>query len=142
MQKLIETDRQELYKFGKTILMGGPVLGTLALGLWYWKGIGHALHASYVLYSLASYALLTTFIRPILLFPVYVLMTAIGNTVQWIMSTIVLGFVFLFMMTPVALFFRLTGRDRLKLRHEPTASSYWEAKPPPKGSIERYEKQF
>jgi hypothetical protein len=43
----------------------------------------------------------------------------------WVMSRIVLGLVFFGVVTPLALMFRLMGRDALELRRQPATASYW-----------------
>ena len=44
------------------------------------------------------------------------------------------GILFLLVMTPLGLFFRLIGRDALKLRIERDRASYWEPKAQPAGA--------
>ena len=58
--------------------------------------------------------------------------------IGWTVSKIVLGAVFLLVFTPVALVFRLTGRDALQLRRG-SGRSYWTGKPAP--SVESYFRQ-
>ena len=53
----------------------------------------------------------------------------------------VLYFLFFFMLTPVGLFFRLTGKDPLHRRFDPEASSYW-TDPRPRRGKESYFRQF
>lgn len=43
-----------------------------------------------------------------------------------VVNPIVLGFLFVFLITPLALVMRLTGRDPLRLRRMPGASTYWQ----------------
>jgi hypothetical protein len=45
------------------------------------------------------------------------------------------------MLTPVALFFRLTGRDPLRRQLDPSAPSYWTAKEQPQ-DMRRYLRQY
>lgn len=42
------------------------------------------------------------------------------------MGTILLTLFFIFIMTPMGLVLRLTGNDLLKLKMDPTSSSYWQ----------------
>ena len=48
--------------------------------------------------------------------------------IGWTVSRIVLGIVFFVVVTPIALVFRLMGRDVLR-RRRPEAASYWREKP-------------
>ena len=47
--------------------------------------------------------------------------------IGWTVSRVVLGFVFFLIVTPIALIFRLMGRDILR-RRRPAVSSYWSEK--------------
>ena len=58
-----------------------------------------------------------------------------------IMSTLALALIFFFVFTPVSLFFKITGRDELKLKLDPKAPSYW-VTPPAKAKAERYFRQY
>jgi hypothetical protein len=53
---------------------------------------------------------------------------------------LLLAFYFL-LLTPLGLVARLTGRDRLALRRDPSRASYWEPRPPRPG-VPRYFRQF
>ena len=142
MQKIFQTDRAELQKFGKTLLIMGPIVGAAAIGFGLWRGHAFPRYAGGVLFALALYSALTTFTLPILLFPVYVVFTTVGNIVQWIISTIVLSFVYYVMLSPIALLFRVMRRDRLKIRLGEAAKSYWEIKKSASDDPSRYEKQY
>jgi hypothetical protein len=141
MNRIIETDPKELKKFAKTMMMGAPVLGTVALTFGLWKEITHLQVIAYIFYGMSINALLAFLVAPILIFPIYVVLTTVGNTVQYLLTLIVLGFVYFVMVTPVAIFFRLSKRDRLKIVLDPPAESYWEPREPVPAELERYEKQ-
>ena len=72
--------------------------------------------------------------------PVYQGWMVIAFPIGWTVSKLVLGAMLYLMFTPVALVFRLIGRDALKLRRRDSAS-YWEPKPGAK-SGEEYLRQF
>jgi len=61
--------------------------------------------------------------------PVFIGWMALVYPIGWTVSRIALGIVFYGLFTPVALFFRVTGRDELRLRPLPQASTYWQTKP-------------
>jgi len=66
---------------------------------------------------------------PKLIKPIYVgWMTAV-YPIGWVMSHVMLGIVFFLIVTPMAILFRVLGRDALGLRAKPKAASYWVAKP-------------
>ena len=81
-----------------------------------------------------------------LLKPAAVRWIFIGATVAvfpigWAVTQTVLAVMFYLVLTPLAVLFRLRGRDELRLRGKPEESSLWiERKDPPKP--ERYLKQY
>jgi hypothetical protein len=71
----------------------------------------------------------------------FVAASVIAFPIGWVVTQLVLALMFFLVLTPVALFFRLRGRDALQLRHQPGKTSFWVARgqePPP----EKYLKQF
>ena len=72
--------------------------------------------------------------------PVYQGWMVVAFPIGWTVSKVVLGAMLYLVFTPLALFFRLTGRDALKLKKR-TAASYWEKKAPAKTGAE-YLRQF
>jgi hypothetical protein len=66
---------------------------------------------------------------PRLVRPVYVAAMVAAFPVGWVVSTIVASAIFLLVFTPVALAFRLIGRDALRLRRQPELATYWVEKP-------------
>jgi hypothetical protein len=47
----------------------------------------------------------------------------------WIVSLVVLAIIFYGLITPLALLFRLLGRDALGRQHRPEQDTYWQEKP-------------
>ncbi|HEV3383866.1 MAG TPA: SxtJ family membrane protein [Gemmata sp.] len=60
---------------------------------------------------------------------VFVASIVVTFPIGWLISRIMLGFVFYCLFTPLGLFFRLTGRDALGRRLNKDSASYWSAKP-------------
>jgi hypothetical protein len=79
--------------------------------------------------------------RPSLVRPVFVALTVATFPVGWVLARVVLAVVFYGLFTPLALVFRLAGRDALALRRPSDRASYWEPKPPPAGA-RSYLRQF
>lgn len=68
----------------------------------------------------------TACFAPMALAPVYRVWMTFGHYAGWINTRIILGIAFLLLFTPIALFFRLTGRDALQRRsHDDGRTSYW-----------------
>ena len=110
---------KELIKFGATFLGGMAVIGLLyyfvldnqplAKGLWIAGGA----------------VFLLSFIRPIARI-LYILWMGLGITMGLVTSPIILALVFLVLITPVGLVFKLIQRDTMKRKMDKGASTYWE----------------
>jgi len=73
--------------------------------------------------------------------PIYVGLSVVAFPIGLVVAYIILGALFFLLITPVGLFFKLTGRDALKRSFEPDAASYWEPIRQAR-SQESYFKQF
>ena len=65
-----------------------------------------------------------------------------GLVLHSIVSPIVLGVIFLGLLTPVALLMRLFGRDALTLGFDPALPSYWKERGRPLIEPESFPRQF
>jgi hypothetical protein len=72
--------------------------------------------------------------------PVFTGWMILAFPIGWTISRLVLLLMFFGMFTPFAMFFRLVGRDVLRLRRGP-AKTYWTPKPGPKTGAE-YLRQY
>jgi hypothetical protein len=70
-------------------------------------------------------------IYPRILMPLNSAWLALGKILHRVVSPIVLGFVYVIAVVPTGLFLRLTGRDPLRLKLEPDATTYWQQRDPP-----------
>jgi|ERR1043166_7595630 hypothetical protein len=61
--------------------------------------------------------------------------------IGWLVSQVMLLVMFYFLLTPVALFFRIIGRDALRRKAAAGESSYWRVKESPQ-SIRNYFRQY
>jgi hypothetical protein len=73
--------------------------------------------------------------------PLYVGMSRAAYPIGWLVSQVVLLVVFLFVVTPVALLLRLSGRDPMQRRFDSSAQSYWVPRRP-SDDVRRYFQQF
>ena len=73
--------------------------------------------------------------------PIFVGWTVLAFPIGWIVSNVILAALYFGLFTPVALVFRLTGRDALQLRRRTSTPSYWAKKPTPTDK-RRYFRQF
>jgi hypothetical protein len=72
--------------------------------------------------------------------PVFALLTAVTLPIGWVMSRVILAVLFYGVFTPVAIFFRLIGRDILGRRPAPNCTTYWTPKPAP-SDVQSYFRQ-
>ena len=148
MSKLVELnlqpDARTLRQFGWIALVG--FLGVAALA-WFEKlifafGLGEA--RTVVAGTIAGLGLLAAFfsvVYPKANLPIYLGLTVIAFPIGFVVSYVIMGTLFYVLITPVALFFRLIGRDPLHRRFEPEAESYWVTVPEQRPN-ESYFKQF
>ena len=80
-------------------------------------------------------------VSPKLVRPVYVGLMIIGFPIGWVMSHLVMVLFYFGIITPVALLFRLFGRDMLYRRWDRQRESYW-TEHPRHDNVERYFRQF
>jgi hypothetical protein len=79
--------------------------------------------------------------RPALIRPIFVGWMVLAFPIGWAVSLVLLALVYYGLFTPVALAFRLSGRDALGLRPGPDRESYWEPRAEP-ADVRRYFRQF
>ncbi len=80
-------------------------------------------------------------ISPALIRPVYIGLVLMGFPIGWVVSHLVMMIFFFGVVTPIALIFRLAGRDLMHRRLDPTAKSYW-TEHLGSDTVERYFRQF
>ena len=65
-----------------------------------------------------------------LLTPIDKVVQGLSYGIMWALSRAVLVLVYYLMITPLGLWFRLTGRDRLNLKKKGNPKSFWKKRPP------------
>ena len=93
------------------------------------------------LLGVAAVVALVGLIQPRLTRPIYIGWVSAAFPVGWLVSHLLLAAVYYSVITPLALLLRLAGRDKLKLRFDREAKTYWTSRPPPPSS-DRYFRQF
>ena len=84
---------------------------------------------------------LITITAPNLLTPFNKSWMRLGYVMGLVVSPLVLGVIFFFLITPVALVTRLFGRDELRLK-KTKLNSYWIERDPPGPAGDSFDKQF
>lgn len=83
-----------------------------------------------------------TLVAPRVLHPLNVLWMRFGLLLGKIVSPIVLGVLFFGAVLPMALVLRALGKDLLRLKRAPEATSYWILRTPPGPAPESLKQQF
>jgi Saxitoxin biosynthesis operon protein SxtJ len=128
-------DRKTLGEFAEA---GMFVLGMVAAPLAYFKGQPGFAAAFWVL---AVILRIVGLARPLSLKPVFLGLTLATWPIGWVVSRVALGVLYFAVFTPIALIFRLMGRDVLKRSFDPKAKTYWEPYRPNRG-VDRYLRPF
>lgn len=106
-----------------------------------WPMLYHEPARRWALVISAVFALVTL-LRPALLHPANRLWTRFGLLLGKLTNPIVTGLLFFLVVTPIGLLLRLAGKDLLRLRRDPDASSYWIERRPPGPPPESMPQQF
>jgi len=74
---------------------------------------------------ISSGVLLALTIVPSALLPLYIVLSVVGWPIGLTISTVIMFVIYFIFLTPLALIFRLIGRDALKRRLQADADTYW-----------------
>ena len=102
----------------------------LAIGARQYLAYGHHLWG-FILMALAVTIGLLGLIRPVAVHWIFVAWMAVAFPIGWFVSQLLLAVLFYGVITPVALLFRLRGRDLLGRKRSPQRSTYWLPKQTP-----------
>ena len=148
MSKMIEIDwrpdDRTLRQFGVIALCGFSFLAALA----WWElfvfsfGLGEARPiVAGTFAAFAGFSALFSLVAPRANLPIYLGLTVLSYPIGFVLSYLIMGFLFFVMITPVGLFFRLTGYDPLQRRFDRDATTYW-TDPRPRRGKESFFRQF
>jgi len=139
MSKLVEInfnpDGKTLRQFGVIAFIGFGVLAALAYyeKLIFSFGLGEArVPAAATMLGLGSVALLFSLVAPKANRFLYVGLTLLAFPIGFVLSYVIMGTLFFLIIGPIALGFRLFGRDSMHRKYDPSASTYWSAAHPPR----------
>jgi hypothetical protein len=79
---------------------------------------------------------------PRVLHPLNVVWMRLGHLLNRIVSPVVMGVIFFGLVTPIAAFMRLRGRDVLRRRIDAACGSYWIDREPPGPDASSFPRQF
>ena len=109
---------KQLRQFAMACLPGFGLIGAVA----YWRF--HSPTVAQVFWAIGVVSFVIGMIVPRAIQPLYSLLMAITLPIGWLVSNILLRVIFYGLLTPIGLFFKLTGRDALHLKRQQVAT-YW-----------------
>lgn len=92
--------------------------------------------------ALAAYCLLSAFLKPALLKPLHFILSSLLELAQQAVSYAVLIICFYFIITPIGLLLRLSGKDILDMKLDRQAPSYWKARGQKSFPADHYKNQY
>ena len=114
------------------------VFGALAA----YHGLGHGRHSTgAILAGLALTVGLLGLAKPGAIRPLFRAMLAITRPIGLVVSNMLLAILFYGLFLPIALLFKLAGRDALNLKNVPNKESCWMPRPPVT-DVRRYFRQY
>ena len=132
--KGIASGRKELRQFGITI----GIVMTL-VGIWLaWSGE----KGSFCLFIVAGFFILFAFVLPVLLKPFHKGWMTFALLMGWLVTRVILIFLFYVVVAPIGLLARLCGKDFLSRRLERNVESYWIPRKTIESDNKNYENQF
>lgn len=114
--------KRDLVQFGLIFLGGMGIIGALQKFYWHNDAIAQNLWIA------GAVVMVLSLIPPIgrLL---YILWMGFGLTIGFFTAPIIMGIVYVLVIVPVALVFKIKHRDSMRRQLDPKASSYWEDYP-------------
>lgn len=129
---------KQLRQFGLIALFGFPLVGLMISG----NFLGDWLHTTFwVLLAVGVVTYLLSLVNAKLVKPIFIGLMIVALPIGLAISFVLMGLIYYGMMTPLAIVFRLTGRDKLNRKLDPDAKSYWhvrETAPTPASYLKQY----
>ena len=139
MSKLVEInfnpDAKTLRQFGVIAFVGFGILAALAYyeKLIFSFGIGDArMIVVWAFAALGSLALLFSLVAPKANRILYVGLTLLAFPIGFVLSYVIMGTLYFLIIGPIAVLFRLFGKDPMRRGYDPSAPTYWQAAKPPR----------
>lgn len=117
----LRPSQTELRQFSYVSLVGFPLLAWVLLHV----TLGLSPTAVWSVAAVGPLVLILGLAHPKLVWPVYVLLMLVALPIGFVVSAVLLRLIYYLLFTPIALWFRLTGKDAMQRRFEPEADSYW-----------------
>ncbi len=137
-------DAKTLRNFGFIAVLGFGFVATIAHYEWLIFAMGLGAAKPYVVNTfigLAAYSGIMGLVFPKAVQPVYVGLAVLTYPIGFVLSYLIMGFLYFLIITPTGLVMRLVGHDPLDRKWDPEAETYWHDSRPPRPS-EHYFRQF
>jgi len=115
----------QLRQFAWVSLVGFPLIGWVIL---HWR-FGCSTTVAWVLTGIGLLVFAAGMVSTRLIRPVFLALMLVALPIGIALSTLALVLIYYLLFTPVAVAFRLFGRDKLNRRLEPQTASYWVRRP-------------
>ncbi len=120
----------------------GILFSAIFLFLFFYSGYkGYSSNKTYGWFAACLAVGLVAIAAPRLLNPFYRVWMKLGDLMGKVVSPLVLGTIFFMLITPIALFSRLFGRDELRIKRA-NVNSYWIDRVPPGPAGYSFKNQF
>jgi hypothetical protein len=130
----IKSEKGDLRKFG-------IVIGTFFLilaGYFFWKENG----VFQILFIVGVILFVISTTIPVTLIPVYWPWMVFASILGWVMTRVILSFLFYLVFTPIGLILRLVGKQFIEIKINQSQRSYWKVKASESFKKENYDRQF
>ena len=127
---------RQLRVFGVSGLLASIVAAVVLLLVW-----GVVLFWALLVLATGAAIFLCSFVSPRAARILYIGLTLVAMPIGMVVSLVLLAGFYFLLLAPLAIVFRLMGRDPLHRRFDPTAESYWVPHRPSE-TMERYFHQF
>jgi hypothetical protein len=114
------------------------IVGSLGVNHWLSRG---NVRVGVVLLAVAMVVGTAGVLRPQAIRWIFVVASIAAFPVGWVVSQLMLLMIFAVVITPVALLFKIIGRDRLWRKRTPERKTYWKPKTPTH-DVRRYLRQY
>jgi len=94
------------------------------------------------LFGAALVILIMTLLIPIMIKPLYIGALYLSHALGWFNTRLILGILFYLIFTPIAIVFRIIGRDPLERKFDKNAPSYWKIRKATEFDKSNYERQY
>ncbi len=130
-----EANKKQLRTFGITLALVLTILGIIQ----FLKG---NIFIYKCLFGGAFVTLVTALLIPIVIRPLYIGALYLSHVLGWFNTRLILGLLFYLIFTPIAIIFRIIGRDPLERKFDTNVPSYWKIRKATEFDKSNYERQY